>query len=81
VVKRGSEIVVNDTPVSLDELFVTLTNSTKKSTDSLVIIHADQDVAHGIVVRVMDTAKRAGFTRLAIATAVMNKSSLGEKRK
>ena len=79
VVKRGNEIVVNDTPVSSDELFTALTREATKSPGSLIIIHADQDVVHGIVVMVMDTAKRAGFTKLAIATSVMNKNSSEER--
>ncbi len=35
---------------------------------SLLLIKADRSVPHGLVVEVMDRAKRAGFKRLAIAT-------------
>ena len=34
-----------------------------------VVVHADQGVAHGRVVGVLDAARTAGVTRLAIATA------------
>lgn len=40
-----------------------------KNSGTLVIIKADQGVAHGSVVAVMDLARAAGLTRLAIATA------------
>jgi biopolymer transport protein ExbD len=36
--------------------------------DTLVLIQADEGVAHGRVVSVMDLARRAGLPRLAIAT-------------
>jgi biopolymer transport protein ExbD len=35
---------------------------------NLVIINADQHVEHGLVVGVMDEARKAGITRFAIAT-------------
>ena len=34
----------------------------------LVIINADKDVTHGLVVSAMDEARKAGVTRFAIAT-------------
>ncbi|MBN1879570.1 biopolymer transporter ExbD [bacterium] len=35
---------------------------------SVLLIKADQNVAHGIVVQTMNQAKNAGFQRIAIAT-------------
>jgi biopolymer transport protein ExbD len=40
----------------------------KDQASELIIIKADQNVAHGIVVSVMDLAKSVGFNRIAIAT-------------
>lgn len=37
--------------------------------DKLVIIKADEEVLHGQVVKVMDSAKQAGIQRIAIATS------------
>jgi biopolymer transport protein ExbD len=39
-----------------------------ESADTLVLVQADQGVAHGKVVAVMDLARRHGLSRLAIAT-------------
>ena len=50
-----------------------LSQSAQKNKDALVIIQADEKVSHGNVVKVMDTAKRAGLTRLAIATTMVKK--------
>jgi biopolymer transport protein ExbD len=39
-----------------------------ENADTLVLVQADQGVAHGKVVAVMDLARRHGLSRLAIAT-------------
>ena len=39
-----------------------------ENADTLVLVQADQGVAHGKVVAVMDLARRHGLARLAIAT-------------
>ncbi len=52
--------------VTLDELEQALA---RIQTKELLIVRADRDARHGLVVTVMDLAKQAGFTRLAIATS------------
>jgi biopolymer transport protein ExbD len=39
-----------------------------RSPETIVLFQADEGVAHGRVVQVMELARRAGLTRLAIAT-------------
>ncbi len=39
-----------------------------RSADTIVMFQADEGVAHGRVVQVMELARRAGLSRLAIAT-------------
>jgi len=39
-----------------------------RSADTVVLVQADEGVPHGRVVAVMDLARRAGLSRLAIAT-------------
>ncbi len=39
-----------------------------RSPDTVVMFQADEEVAHGRVVQVMELARRAGLARLAIAT-------------
>ena len=66
--------IMRDNSVHLNTKIVTLL--TLKSelealhiTDKdLVIINADKDVMHGLVVSAMDEARKAGVTRFAIAT-------------
>lgn len=54
----------------LDEaaLASTFAASAKLSADTVVLIQADEGVPHGRVVAVMEQARKAGLSRLAIAT-------------
>jgi len=79
VMDKNDSIFINGNPVSFDQISSVLTKSAQENKDTLVIIQADQEVSHGKVVRMMDTAKRAGLTRLAIATSTMKKT-VSEKR-
>ena len=45
-----------------------LVTAHEKNPDTLVLVQADEGVAHGRVVAVMDLARRSGLSRLAIAT-------------
>ncbi len=74
VIKQGNEIFINNSLVSIEQLFLILSESAQRNRETLIIIQADQKVSHGRVVKVMDTAKRAGLTRLAIATIVMKET-------
>jgi len=61
-------VVVGGKVVEEDELRSMLTASAEKNPDTLVLVQADEGVAHGRVVAVMDLARRLGLQRLAIAT-------------
>jgi biopolymer transport protein ExbD len=54
----------------LDEaaLEAAFTAARSRSPDTVVMFQADEGVAHGRVVQVMELARRAGLARLAIAT-------------
>ena len=74
VMDKDNNIFIDEKAVSMDQLVTIFGNAAQKSKDTLVIIQADQDVAHGNVVRMMDSAKKAGLARLAIATAMKKKT-------
>jgi len=76
---KNDSIFINSNPVSIDQITSVLTKSAQRNKDTMVIIQADQEVSHGKVVRMMDIAKRAGLTQLAIATSTMRKT-VSEKR-
>ncbi len=51
-----------------EELRQILLDLRKEYQGDLIVVKADESVAHGLVVRVMDIAKTSGFSRIAIAT-------------
>ena len=61
-------LYVDDQRLSLEDLVERLRGAARTSMDTLVVIEADENTAHKYVVEVMDRAKSAGLSRLAIAT-------------
>jgi len=61
-------LFLNEEPVTLDDLGEALQAAFAQRKDRLLIIKADQEVKHGLVVHAMDIAKLNGAERLAIAT-------------
>ncbi len=67
-VRADGTAFLNDKPISGPELREALSAASKRDPNTLIIIKADKNVDHGAVVRVMDTARGLGLSRLAIAT-------------
>jgi len=61
-------VVVGGKVVEEAELRGILEKAHDKNAETVVLVQADEGVAHGRVVAVMDLARRAGLVRLAIAT-------------
>lgn len=69
VTKEGY-LFVEQNRVTEGQLFERLNKmSAQEKEKGLVIVQADEKAFHGKVVEVMDLVKRAGFSRLAIATS------------
>jgi biopolymer transport protein ExbD len=66
ITKEG-KIYLDKTQISKTELVKTLERQIGKK-KSLVVINADKDTLHGIVVEVMDLAKQGGAGKLGILT-------------
>jgi len=62
------EIYFNDKLIKLEDLENELRVVLPLARENLLIIRADKDVKHGLVVEVMDRAKVAGAEKIAIAT-------------
>ena len=67
ITKEG-RFYLNNTQMRLPELKSALESKAKESKDQVLIINADELARHGMVVKVMDMAKRAGIENMAIAT-------------
>ena len=68
VLSKDQSILLNQKPVSEATLQEKLFEEAQLNTETMVIIRADQNSSHGFVVRIMDYARNAGLTKLAIAT-------------
>src|SRR5258708_7064611 len=62
------QMAVNEAQITTDTLIPALQKELRNKRNFLVIIRADQGVMYGQVEQVMELAKKAGATRIAIAT-------------
>ncbi|PKK88593.1 MAG: biopolymer transporter ExbD [Candidatus Wallbacteria bacterium HGW-Wallbacteria-1] len=60
-------ILLGDSVTSLSELMDGISRELQKTQDGTVLIKADKSARHGLVVQIMDIAKKAGAEKLAIA--------------
>lgn len=67
-IDANEQIFVEGKPVPVDTLEERIKLLLPYYSEKVVVIRADKNVRHGVVVKVMDIAKLAGAARLAIAT-------------
>ncbi len=67
MVKEDGTIVLDGQPVSPEALEAELSTRVAANAELQVVVGADERVAHGRVVTVMDVARRAGVSKLAFA--------------
>lgn len=69
-VNKDSGIFLNNKAVSLDLLDNSLKSKLRYKKDKTVILRADRQVKHGLIVEILDKAKLSGAGKLAIATEI-----------
>jgi biopolymer transport protein ExbD len=67
-VNDAGEILVDDTPATVDTLFSVLEAALADSREKLVILRGDKSVLLGEAVNILDLAQQAGATGIALAT-------------
>lgn len=67
-VDKKGELFLNRRSLTLAELEAEIRKALPQMKDSALVLKADQDISHGLVVRVMDMAKRGGVKKLIIGT-------------
>lgn len=65
--KKGA-MFLNRQPVTMAGLEDEIKKVLPRMKDSALVLKADQEIAHGLVVRIMDLAKRGGVKKLIIGT-------------
>ena len=68
VITSTGQLYLNERPVDLTGLAAHFRKAAESNRETQILIQADQQVAHGKVVEVMDLARNAGLRRLAIVT-------------
>ena len=66
-ISENGELSVNGRPVGLEGLAASLASEFEKGSDKTVILRADGNVKHSVIVKVLDTARLSGAERLSIA--------------
>ena len=61
-------IFLNKLPVTLETLGSQLAYEMHDAPQSVVVVNADQGVGYGLVVKVMDEARKIGVRKFALAT-------------
>jgi len=67
-VSKEGIIFYGERPVNMEELERYLQQATAKGKDKVLIIKGDKKAEHGIIVSVMDIARRSGISKIVIGT-------------
>jgi len=67
ITKEGA-IFYRDTPLTMEQLEKVLQDLVARNKDRVLIIKGDRKAEHGIVVGVMDIARRTGISKIVIGT-------------
>ncbi|UCF64659.1 MAG: biopolymer transporter ExbD [bacterium] len=66
-------LALNEKEVTLEQLQNELSKMLEKFPDRLVVVRADRNLTHQEVLHVLSIAKRAGATKMAVATLQRNR--------
>ena len=69
-VSPDGDLFLNDRPVQLDSLQALIKAVMPNVEEKTLVLKADKAVEHGLVVQVMDIAKRSGLKKIVIGTRV-----------
>jgi biopolymer transport protein TolR len=70
-IDRSKRVYIGEAEVPLSDLEQKLKTNSKVQTDKEIYLHADKDIAYGIVVEVMAAAQRAGIKDVGMITDPM----------
>lgn len=72
-VSKEGDLYLNNKPVKLDSLQYVIKAAIPNVKGKTLVLKADKDVHHGLVVEIMDIAKRSGLKKIVIGTRIENK--------
>jgi biopolymer transport protein ExbD len=74
-VNKAGETYVGKQLLAMPQVLNLLTNAYRGNTNIHVYVSGDRDATHGSVIRVLNTVRTAGITRVQFATAPMEKAN------
>jgi biopolymer transport protein TolR len=80
-IDRDRRVFIGEAEVELKELEEKLKTNAKAQQDKELYLHADRDLAYGVVVDVMAAAQRAGVTNVGMITDPMGASKVSKPEK
>ncbi len=69
-VSRDEKIFLNDKEIELKNLAGEITAAIPNIEEKTLVLKADKEAEHGLIVEIMDIAKRNGLTRIVIGTRI-----------
>ncbi len=69
-VSKDDVIFLDDKQVSLENLADEITALVPNVKEKTLVLKADKEAEHGIIVQIMDIAKRSGLTKIVIGTRI-----------
>jgi biopolymer transport protein ExbD len=67
-VDKEENLFLNDKPVEIENIAQSVEKLISSQTDKSVVLHADAEVPHGIVIHIMDLLRRQGIYKIIIST-------------
>jgi biopolymer transport protein ExbD len=68
-VDNNENLFLNDDPVELENVAKAVEALISAQTDKSVVLHADEDVSHGIIIKIMDLLRKQGIYKIVISTS------------
>ena len=68
-VDTDQNVFLNNDPVTIENLAESVEALISAQTDKSVVLHADKEVAHGIIIEIMDLLRQRGIYKIVVSTA------------
>ena len=68
-VDKEENIFLNEDPIEIDKVAEHVQLLISAQTDKSVVLHADKEVSHGVIIRIMDLLRKRGIYKIVISTA------------
>ena len=67
-VDNNENLFLNDDPVEIENVAKAVEALISSQTDKSVVLHADEEVSHGIIISIMDRLRKQGIYKIVIST-------------